>query len=184
MTNLATASGPTLARLGLGGGCHWCTEGVFVSLRGVARVEQGWISAPPPHDAFSEAVIVHYDPAVVAADDLVAVHLETHAATQQHGLRHRYRSAVYYFDPADAAPLRAVLDELAADYAEPLVTQLLPFAAFRPSLPEHLDYYRTDPERPFCQRYITPKLDALRRNRSELLSGEAVDRLGWGDGVP
>ena len=42
-------------KVGLGGGCHWCTEAVFEALRGVVQVKQGFIRAAPPHDAFSEA---------------------------------------------------------------------------------------------------------------------------------
>jgi len=30
-------------RIGFGGGCHWCTEAVFAALRGIIRVEQGFI---------------------------------------------------------------------------------------------------------------------------------------------
>ena len=152
----------TLPRIALGGGCHWCTEGVFVSLRGVSRVEQGWVASTPPHDAFSEAVIVHYDPAVITAEDLIAVHLATHAATKAHDLRHRYRSAVYAFSPEDEARFAAILSSLATAFTEPLVTRVYPFVDFQPSLPAHQDYYRTDPERPFCVRFIAPKLERLR----------------------
>jgi len=158
-----------LHKIALGGGCHWCTEGVFVSLRGVERVEQGWVASTPPHDAFSEAVIVHYNPIVIAAEDLIGVHLETHAATKNHGLRHRYRSAVYAFSSEDGGRFEEILTRLAADIAEPLVTQVYPFADFKPSLPQHQDYYRTNPERPFCQRFIAPKLAALRAARPGLL---------------
>ena len=152
----------TLSKIGLGGGCHWCTEGVFVHLRGVERVEQGWISSSDPAAAaFSEAVIVYYDPVVVSLQQLIEVHLQTHAATVKHGLRHRYRSAVYYFDTAERADVVATLTTVASQYREEVITQALPFGEFKPSLLEHQDYYRSDPERPFCVRYIQPKLDSL-----------------------
>lgn len=161
---------PQRERIGLGGGCHWCTEGIFVSLAGVKRVEQGWIASLPPHEQPSEAVIVHFDPEAITVAELLAVHLETHAATSDHSLRGKYRSAVYYFDPLVVTRYRAVLRELQAEYGDPLQTLLLPFASFTSSLPEHLDYYRSDPQRPFCRRYITPKLDALRQRRPELFA--------------
>lgn len=122
-----------------------------------------------PNDAFSEAVIVYYDPEVISAEDLIAVHLETHAATKEHGLRHRYRSAVYAFSEKDASRFEEILKRLADDFTEPLITRVYPFVDFKPSLPEHQDYYRTDPERPFCVRFIAPKLAALRRDKPELL---------------
>ncbi|WP_273447990.1 peptide-methionine (S)-S-oxide reductase [Neolewinella agarilytica] len=161
----------TFQKIALGGGCHWCTEGVFVSLRGVARVEQGWVSSLPPNEAFSEAVIVHYDPEIISVEDLMAVHLETHAATKNHGLRHRYRSAVYYFAAGEAAAFEHILNGLAREYPEPILTQVLPFVGFKASLPEHQDYYRKDPEKPFCKRFIAPKLKALRQTRPGLLAG-------------
>lgn len=106
---------------------------------------------------------------VVSAEDLIGVHLETHAATKNHGLRHRYRSAIYAFLQEDELRFKTILTTLAEEFPEPLITDVYPFEDFKPSLPEHQDYYRTDPERPFCQRFIAPKLAALRASRPELL---------------
>lgn len=50
--------------IGFGGGCHWCIEAVFQSLTGVSKVTQGFIASNPPNEAYSEAVIIEYDPAV------------------------------------------------------------------------------------------------------------------------
>ena len=61
----------TAERIGFGGGCHWCTEAVFQSLRGISKVEQGWIRSTPPHEKFSEAVIVTYDPKVMSLETLI-----------------------------------------------------------------------------------------------------------------
>ncbi|OAV44105.1 peptide-methionine (S)-S-oxide reductase [Lewinella sp. 4G2] len=171
-SNQSETDSNVLRRIALGGGCHWCTEGVFISLRGVEKVEQGWVTSEPPADAWSEAVIVHYDPTVVTIATLIAVHLATHAATKAHALRHRYRSAIYYFNPADRAPLEQELARAAASFDEPVLTAVLPFVAFKPSLPEHQDYFRSDPEKPFCQRFIWPKLRGL---ETELLKGELFD---------
>jgi peptide-methionine (S)-S-oxide reductase len=50
-----------LVKIGFGGGCHWCTESVFQSLKGVQKVEQGWIASTNENDSFSEAVLVYFD---------------------------------------------------------------------------------------------------------------------------
>ncbi|MBO6639652.1 MAG: peptide-methionine (S)-S-oxide reductase [Roseitalea sp.] len=81
-------------RIGFGGGCHWCTEAVFQALRGVTRVEQGFVRSEPPFDAWSEAVIVTFDPASIDLATLTEVHLRTHASTAAHAMRGEYRSAV------------------------------------------------------------------------------------------
>ena len=111
---------------------------------------------------------MHYDPAHITVMDLLAVHLQSHAATAAHALRGKYRSAVYAFSDEEAVRYRMMLHELGKKYEQPLLTKVLPFARFSASLPEHQDYYRSDPERPFCRRYIAPKLERLQRDRPEL----------------
>lgn len=149
-------------KIGFGGGCHWCTEAVFQSLKGVQHVEQGFISAEPPHTAFSEAVIVTYNPAVISLQDLILVHLHTHASTSNHSMRHKYRSAVYWFEAAEAATISAIITRLQVHFEAPLVTQVLPCIQFTPSLPQHLNYYYSNPYKPFCTLYIHPKLEMLK----------------------
>jgi peptide-methionine (S)-S-oxide reductase len=150
-------------RIGFGGGCHWCTEAVFQSLRGVEKVEQGFIRSTPPHDTWSEAVVVHFDVSEIDPETLIEVHVRTHAATRQHSLREKYRSAVYVFDQAQANAAKETLERLQDAFDGQLITQVLAFVAFRPSAPRFQDYYRSDPQRPFCQRYIDPKLALIRR---------------------
>lgn len=161
-----------LEKIALGGGCHWCTEGVFVSLLGVEQVEQGWVSSDAPNEAFSEAVILHFNPDIVSLKDLIAVHLETHASTKNHGLRHRYRSAVYAFSEEQRLQATVALENHAKEAGEPFITTALPFVAFKASLPEHQDYYRKDPDKPFCRRFISPKLKMLREMRPGLMRKE------------
>jgi len=44
----------------------------------------------------------------------------------------------------------------------PLVTSVLDFIEFKFSDERFHDYYKTDPDRPFCAAYIDPKLKVLR----------------------
>ena len=158
-----------MQRIGLGGGCHWCTEAVFQALIGVERVEQGFIGAPPPDDGLSEAVIVTYDPQRIGLADLIAVHLVTHSSSGDHALRHRYRSAVYVFDEMQAEQAKAALLDHARRFGTGFVTRVLPFERFTPSAPRYHNYYATNPDRPFCQTHITPKLAHLRRDHARLI---------------
>ncbi|MGV3458973.1 MAG: peptide-methionine (S)-S-oxide reductase [Flavobacterium sp.] len=150
-----------IKRIGLGGGCHWCTEAVFASLRGVISVQQGWIASIGENDAYSEAVIVEYDSGCIPLKTLIAVHLCTHSATSQHSMRTKYRSAVYYFEEAEIAEINSAMQELQPEFDKPLITQVLQFWGFMENIEEQLNYYYTDPGRPFCETYINPKLKLL-----------------------
>ena len=149
--------------IGFGGGCHWCTEAVFLSLKGVQQVEQGWIASQPPYDAFSEAVIVTYDPAIISLADLITIHLHTHASTSNHSMRHKYRSAVYWFDAAEELLIKEIIVGLQSHFSDPIITQVLSFSNFKLSLPEYRNYYYANPEKPFCTLYIHPKLELLKK---------------------
>ena len=150
-------------KIGLGGGCHWCTEAVFQAVEGIVKVEQGYIASTAPADFFSEAVIVHYLPKKVKLERLLEIHLHTHNSTSNHSFRKKYRSAVYYFSAEDERAAKEILERLQKDFEEKLVTQVLPFIKFEASRESIRDYYKKNPEAPFCKRYIEPKLDLLKQ---------------------
>jgi len=149
-----------LEKIGFGGSCHWCTEAVFQSIRGVVGVEQGWIS-PAGLDNFSEAVLVHFDPGSIDLSVLVAIHLHSHSSTSSHSMRQKYRSAVYVFSERQGDKVMNAIMSLKHEFDGELITQIVGFGSFKLNSEELLDYYATDPDRPFCKNYIEPKLKLL-----------------------
>ena len=158
-------------RIGFGGGCHWCTEAVFQALAGVSKVEQGFIASTPPDDAFSEAVIVHFDPDEIGIETLIEIHLRTHSSMSDHAMRGKYRSAIYVFDEAQANKARGALNSLQQEFDTPLVTRVLNFSAFKPSDARFQNYFEKNADGPFCKSYIDPKLTLLRERFAENLNG-------------
>lgn len=154
----------TSIKLGLGGGCHWCTEAVFQTLAGISNVEQGFVRSDPPNHAWSEAVLVTFDPVALPMEVLIEVHLRTHSATSHHKMRGKYRSAVYTYDAGTGVRVSQILHDLQKHFDEPLVTKVLTLSAFRASDERFQNYYLNGPERPFCKTYIDPKLSLLRRD--------------------
>ena len=148
-------------KIGLGGGCHWCTEGVFDSLIGITKVNQGWIASTGENSDFSEAIEVYFDPTVISLSDLIEIHLYTHASRSNHSMRGKYRSAIYAYDDNQFKQALEILNSLRADFDESLVTQVYPFASFKENKIELKDYFYSAPDRPFCQTYIKPKLSLL-----------------------
>lgn len=162
-------TGQSGTELGLGGGCHWCTEAVFDALRGAENVEQGFIASEPPHDSFSEAVRLRWDEEVLPLEVLIEIHLRTHASTSAHKMRGKYRSAIYVPSKVMAERCQATLAGLAPQFEDELVTQVLPLGEFRLSDERFRQYYQTRPDAPFCQTYIDPKLALLRQEYADRL---------------
>ena len=64
-----------MEKIGFGGNCHWFTEAIIQSFTGVVKVDQGSIASTGEHSAFSEAVIVVFDPSVITLHTLIEIHL-------------------------------------------------------------------------------------------------------------
>ncbi len=148
-------------KIGFGGGCHWCTEAIFQAIRGVEKVEQGWIASIAPDDVFSEAVIVHFSDEI-DLDTLIELHLLTHSSTNAHSMRKKYRSAIYYFDVKDNQAINQKILQLSLENNLSYVTQCLPFSGFKINTENQLNYYLSNKEAPFCKTYISPKLAMIR----------------------
>ena len=162
------------AKIALGGGCHWCTEAVFCSLKGVYKVEQGFVASDGEHSTWSEAIIIHYMPDQISLRNLIEVHLHTHKSTVAHSMRNKYRSAVYFFNLEDRRKIDAILTDLQEGFDEKLVTKVLPFSSFKPSEEQFHDYYYSNPQRPFCETYISPKLRLLLAVFSDIVNSEKL----------
>jgi peptide-methionine (S)-S-oxide reductase len=108
--------------IGFGGSCHWCTEAIFLSLKGVTKVQQGWIAPQTPEESYSEAVIVHFDSAIIELDTLIEIHLHTHSCTSLHSMRAKYRSAIYTMENDQLAFANRALQRLQADFNAPIIT--------------------------------------------------------------
>ncbi|MFD0977862.1 peptide-methionine (S)-S-oxide reductase [Salinimicrobium gaetbulicola] len=157
-----------LKKIGLGGGCHWCTEAVFQALKGVEKVEQGYISSVNEAASFSEAVVVHYDPEIISLQELISVHIFTHRSTSNHSFRRKYRSAIYTSEENEFPVCENILQDLQKEFSEKINTQILPLKEFKPSRESLWDYYKKNPEKPFCKKYIHPKMRLLQKNFPKL----------------
>jgi len=159
-------------KVALGGGCHWCTEAVFQSLKGVCKVQQGFVAPIAHKNSFSEGIIVHYNPACISLKELITIHLHTHASTKNHSMRHKYRSAVYCFSKADKALGEAILKEAQRRFNNALVTAVVLFGSFKASEERFHNYYYTNTKKPFCETHIAPKLRLLLQRFSKNVKEE------------
>jgi peptide-methionine (S)-S-oxide reductase len=179
----------SLPVLVLGGGCFWCTEAVFLRVRGVLDVQSGYSNGQLEHPSYeqvcrgdtghNEVVRLVYDPAQVSVRQLLGIFFATHDPTtlnrQGNDVGTQYRSAIYYTQPEQEQVARALMAELeqAQVYDAPLVTEVLPLANYWPAEDYHQDYYAQHPNQGYCAVVVGPKVAKFRKQFAELLKPEA-----------
>ena len=162
-------------KIGLGGGCHWCTEAIFQSLKGVSNVQQGWIGSVEPYEVLSEAILLEFDRSEIDLFTLISIHLYTHSCTSKHALRKKYRSAIYTTNPIQNQDAIVILEQLQTEFDKPIITLVLPIEIFRENEEKFLNYYYKNPEKPFCQTYIQPKFQILMAQFAKNIDDQKID---------
>ena len=158
----------------LAGGCFWCLEAVFEQLRGVEKVESGYSGGDVADPSYrqvcggdtghAEVVRVTYDTAVVSYRDLVDVFFATHDPTtlnrQGADVGTQYRSVIFYHTPEQKEQAEKRIAELnaAGIWDAPIVTQVVPFAGFCKAEGYHQEYFRNNPQQPYCTYVVAPKV--------------------------
>ncbi|RYY99276.1 MAG: peptide-methionine (S)-S-oxide reductase, partial [Chitinophagaceae bacterium] len=154
----------------------WCIEAYLEQLRGVERVVSGYAGGSTERPSYeqvcggntghAEVVQVHFDPRVLSYADLLKVFFIMHNPTtlnrQGADVGTQYRSIVLTENEEQAATARAVIQELQPHFDKEIVTEVAPLTVFYPAESHHQGYYRTNPERAYCQSVINPKLSKMR----------------------
>jgi peptide-methionine (S)-S-oxide reductase len=170
----------------LGGGCFWCIDTIFRELQGVEKVESGYaggrMANPTYRDVCSgmtghaEVVQVTFDPSVLSFRDLLRVFFTVHDPTtpdrQGADIGTQYRSIILYHSDEQRETAKQVIDELNREkvWDDPIVTQLVPFTTFYSAEKYHQDYYSQNPNQPYCQIVIAPKVAKFRKAYLERLA--------------
>ena len=96
-------------------------------------------------------------------------------------MRKKYRSAIYTFSVQQQSLSQAVIQALQTEFNRPIITEVVSFVSFKLNQPQYLNYYYSDPEKPFCQNIVNPKLAQLLRDfKSEV----DVSKLTRKDSLP
>jgi peptide-methionine (S)-S-oxide reductase len=168
-----------------GGGCFWCTEAIFQSIKGVSSVLPGYTGGSVENPTYEqvcegntghiESTKIEYDPKVVSYKDLLGVFFATHDPTtmdrQGADSGQQYRSAIFYTDASQEQVAKQFIEDLQKDkvYDAPIVTQLRPLDKFYVAEDYHQNYFAKNPGAPYCQMVINPKIKKFRDNFASLL---------------
>ncbi|NLJ75909.1 MAG: peptide-methionine (S)-S-oxide reductase MsrA [Peptococcaceae bacterium] len=144
------------------GGCFWCMIAPFEKVEGVIEVIPGYTGGykenPTYHEVCAghtghyEAVRVTYDPDITNYDQLLEIFWRQIDPTDKGGQffdrGSSYRTAVFYGNQAQKEKAKAAKKELDSSgrFNKPVVTAILPAAAFYPAEEYHHNYHKKNPE--------------------------------------
>ena len=163
----------------LGGGCFWCLQAVFADLRGVERVDTGYMGgtvANPTHEqvcsgSTGHAEIIHitFTPSAVTLKEILEVFFTMHDPTtlnqQGKDVGTHYRSAIFYYTPQQKETAEVTIQEINAKgiWPAPIVTEITPAKEFYRAQETYQDYFRNNPEEAYCQNIVAPKVAKFRK---------------------
>jgi peptide-methionine (S)-S-oxide reductase len=174
----------SLQTITLGGGCFWCTEAVYVRVKGVEDVESGYSNGQPAKPTYeqvctgrtgcNEVVKLVYDPAQISTREILEIFFVVHDATtlnqQGNDVGTQYRSGIYYSTPEQGEVAKTLIAEITADntLGRPIVTEVLPLANYWPAEDYHQDFFERNPNQGYCVAVAGPKVAKFRKTFSRL----------------
>jgi peptide-methionine (S)-S-oxide reductase len=158
-----------------GAGCFWCVEAVFEQLDGVHAVESGYMGGAVEDPTYrevcsgttghAEITQIHYDPQVISYETLLDWLWRSHDPTtlnrQGADSGTQYRSAIFYHNEAQRVAAEASKAAAQKNLTAPIVTEITAASTYYPAEDYHQDYYRLNPNAPYCRIVIQPKLEKL-----------------------
>ncbi|MCU1513395.1 MAG: peptide methionine sulfoxide reductase [Microbacteriaceae bacterium] len=165
----------------LAGGCFWCLDAVYRTLRGVSDVVSGYTGGAtknPSYEAVctgmtghAEAVKVVFDETVIPPEVILDVFFSLHDPRQLNrqgnDVGTQYRSAMFYEDEAQKAEFQTARDR-ASDYWEGgLVTTIEPLGVWYDAEDYHQDFFAKNPGQGYCLAVAQPKVNKIRKGFAE-----------------
>ena len=170
-----------LEKATFGAGCFWCVEAVFERLEGVKLVVAGYAGGTKPNPTYedvctgrtghAEVAQISYDPVLVSYETLLEWLWKSHDPTtlnrQGADAGTQYRSAIFYHDEQQKAAAEKSKSAAQKMFDDPIVTEIQPLTQFYEAENYHQDYYKHNPNAPYCLFVIRPKLKKLKLDGKE-----------------
>ena len=168
-----------------GGGCFWCTEAVFLELKGVNSVVSGYAGGHAENPTYgqvcggktghAEVIEVEFDSGQITYKELLEVFFATHDPTtpnrQGADKGTHYRSIILYTDENQRDQAAEFIKGLNGSglHSRPVVTELAQLEKFYMAEPEHQRFYMENTGSMYCQIVIRPKVGIVRDEFAEHL---------------
>lgn len=165
----------------LAGGCFWCLDAVYRTLRGVQDVVSGYTggeTVSPDYESVctgrtghAEAVAVTFDPSVIPDEVILDVFFSLHDPRQldRQGadVGTQYRSAMFYTDDAQKVVFDTAMARASGYWDGGLVTTLEPLGDWYRAESYHQDFFAKNPGQGYCMAVALPKVNKIRTSFAE-----------------
>lgn len=172
-----------MKRLVLGGGCFWCTEAVFLNVKGVKKVGSGYTGGMRPNPTYqqictgatghAEIVDISYDENIISLENLLEIFFVIHDPTtlNQQGADRgtQYRSVIYFSDDDEKEFIDSVIAKAENNFDDKIVTEISRLGDVYPAEEYHQNYYRLNESQGYCQVVIAPKLQKFMTSFPQML---------------
>lgn len=163
------------------GGCFWCTEALFLDLKGVISVTSGYTGGNTLNPTYkevcsgqtghAEGTQIIFDSALVSYSDLLEVFFATHDPTtlnrQGADVGTQYRSEVFYHSELQKTQtenyIALLTNENTFGAGAKIVTKISAAVVFYPAEDYHQNYYNQNKEQGYCTYVITPKVEKFKK---------------------
>ena len=171
----------------LGGGCFWCTDSVFLQVRGITQVESGYSNGHAPNPNYemvctgtsghNEVVRLEYDPQQISLTQLLDIFFLIHDPTtlnrQGHDVGTQYRSGIYCTTPEQLQAAQTMVRalEAAGDFGKPIVTEVKLLSNYARAEEYHQNFFAKNPTQGYCMAVAAPKVAKFRKTFARLAKG-------------
>ncbi len=161
----------------LGAGCYWCIEAAYRQLDGVYSATSGFMGGHVENPTYeqvctgttghAEVVQVVFDPKKISSGKILSWFWDLHDPTtlNRQGADEgtQYRSVIFYHSAEQKKIAEASKAAAAADFKDPIVTEISQASEFYTAPADHQNYYfENKSKNPYCRVVIEPKLRKLK----------------------
>jgi peptide-methionine (S)-S-oxide reductase len=169
----------------LAGGCFWCIEGAFNSVKGIIKATSGYMDGIIEFPSYeqvcsgdsghAEVVQLHFDVNQISYKEILEIFFTLHNPTQLNrqgnDIGSQYRSEIFTHNHAQEEVAEQVITEIIQDklFDDEIVTKISSAVTFYPGEDYHQAYFKNNPENQYCQAVVSPKLAKFRKTFVEKL---------------
>lgn len=178
---------PNLETAVLGGGCFWCTEGVYLIVPGVEKVVSGYTGGHTENPTYkdictgttghAEVVKVDFDPTKISYKEIVDFFWYAHDPTtlnrQGNDVGTQYRSAIFYLNDEQKKIAEASMAEANKEYDNLIVTEITPLGKFYEAEDYHQDFANKNPNQGYVCAIVKPKVEKFKKKLAEFQAKKA-----------